>query len=274
MRLYISADMEGIAGVVSRENLAPGRFEYESARDWMTQAVLSACETAREMGASEVVVSDSHGNGQNLRFERLPEYVRLVRSWPRPLGMMQGVEVGAYVGAMLIGYHAASSNRAGTLAHTISGEFIHEVRLNGKPASEAHISAAIAGHFGVPILMFAGDDVAVAEAREEFGDLATATLKVSTGWLSALHLSIGAADVALREAVRAGIQRAGQLQSRRMQTPVVLEIRLRNRVMAEWLSYLSGIERVDAFTVRQTSPDMLCVSRFLGFLASARTAIG
>jgi D-amino peptidase len=274
MRLYISADMEGIAGVVSRENLAPGRFEYESARDWMTQAVLSACETAHDMGVSEVVVSDSHGNGQNLRFERLPEYVRLVRSWPRPLGMMQGVEVGPYLGAMLIGYHAAASNHGGTLAHTISGEFIHEVRLNGRPASEANISAAIAAHFEVPILMFAGDDVAVAEAREDFADVATATLKVSTGWQSAIHLSAGAADVALREAVRAGILRAGRVQPRRLQGPVVLEIRLRNRAMAEWLAYLSGIERVDAFTVRQTSPDMLCVSRFLGFLASARTAIG
>lgn len=274
MRLYISADMEGIAGVVSRDDLSPGRFEYESARDWMTQAVLSACETAHEMGVREVVVSDSHGNGQNVRFDRLPEYVKLVRSWPRPLGMMQGVEVGEYVGAMLIGYHAAASNREGTLAHTISGEFIHEVRLNGRAASEADISGAIAGHFGVPILMFAGDDVAVAEAREEFGDLATATLKVSIGWLSALHLSARAADVVLREAVRAGIERASLLRPRRIDAPVVLEIRLRNRFMAEWLAYLPGIERVDAFTVRQTSPDILGASRFLGFLASARAALG
>ena len=95
MRLYISADIEGIAGVVSRDNLSPGRFEYEAARDWMTQAVVSTCETAFDLGATEIVVSDSHGNGQNIRFERMPPYVQLVRSWPRPLAMMQGVEAGS-----------------------------------------------------------------------------------------------------------------------------------------------------------------------------------
>jgi D-amino peptidase len=84
MRIYISADIEGVAGVVSRDNLMPGRFEYEQARDWMTDAVLAAGETVRELGATEVVVSDSHGNGQNIRFERMPSYVQLVRSGRAP----------------------------------------------------------------------------------------------------------------------------------------------------------------------------------------------
>jgi D-amino peptidase len=273
MRLYISADIEGIAGVVSRDNLAPGRFEYEAARDWMTQAVVSACETAHALGADEIVVSDSHGTGQNIRFERMPPYVQLVRSWPRPLGMMQGIEAGAYDGAFLLGYHAGGDNPAGTLSHTFSGEFIQELRLDGEPTSEAGVSAAIASHFGVPVLLVAGDDVAVRESRERLGDIATACLKTSSGWLSARMLSPAQADLALRAGVADAMSRIGRAKAPPAKGPLLLEIRLRHRFMAEWLSYLDAIERVDAYTIRLRSPDILGVSRFLMFLTSARKAV-
>ena len=273
MRLYISADIEGIAGVVSRDNLSPGRFEYESARDWMTQAVVSACETAHELGAEEIVVSDSHGTGQNIRFERMPPYVQLVRSWPRPLGMMQGVEIGSYDGALLIGYHAGGANPRGTLSHTMSGEFFHELRLNGQVMSEASFSAALAGHFGVPVLLVAGDDVVVQESRDLLGDIATACLKFSHGWLSARNLSPAHADAALRAGVKDAISRIGHVRPHGVEAPFVLEIRLRNRFMAEWLSYLEGIEQLDAYTIRYRTAEITSVSRFLMFLTSTRKAL-
>jgi D-amino peptidase len=274
MRIYISADIEGIAGVVSRDNLMPGRFEYEAARDWMTDAVLAACETARELGADEVVVSDSHGNGQNIRFERMPAYVQLVRSWPRPLGMMQGIEVGDYAGALLIGYHAGAANPGGTLAHTMSGEFFHDVKLNGVTLSEAGISAAIAGHFGVPVLMVAGDDVAVEETRALLGDIATATLKTSLGFLSTMTLSPEAANQRLRAGVRDAVARIGAIEPYVIDGPAEVQIRLRTRFVAEWLSYIAPVERLDAFTVRYPAADMVMASRFLQFVTSARAAIG
>jgi D-amino peptidase len=273
MRLYISADIEGIAGVASRENLAPGRFEYEQARDWMTDAVVASCETLRELGATEIVVSDSHGNGQNIRFERMPAYVRLVRSWPRPLGMMQGIETGHFDAALLVGYHAGSANIAGTLSHSISGEFIHEIRLNGAPVPEAVISGALAGHFGVPVILVAGDDVAIEETRVSLGDVATACLKTSLGFLSTNSLSPAAADQVLRDAVREACGRIGQYRPYILAGEIALEIRLRNRFMAEWLSYLPDVARLDAFTIGMTCADIVAVSRFLQFLTSARTAL-
>jgi D-amino peptidase len=274
MRIYISADIEGIAGVVSRENLMPGRFEYEQARDWMTRTVLVACETARELGAEEVIVSDSHGNGQNIRFERMPEYVQLVRSWPRPLGMMQGVDMGSFSGALLLGYHAGATNPQGTLSHTISGEHFNEVRLNGAPVSEAIISAAIAGHFGVPVLMIAGDDIVVQETRASLGDIAQACLKTSLGWLSAMNVSPQRADALVREAIRDGIGRVGSIAPFVLPEPLTLEIHLRNRFMAEWLSYLDGVVRLDAHTIRHSTDNILGVSRFLEFVSAARTVLG
>ncbi len=210
MRLYISADIEGVCGVVSRDHTRPGGFEYERARDWMTDSVVAVCETARELGAEELVVSDSHGNGLNIRLEAMPDYVRLVRSWPRPLGMMQGIEQGRFDGALLVGYHAGGSNSGGVLSHTMSSEFFHEIRINGRTASEAWISAALAGVHGVPVLMVAGDDIAVAETRAMLDDIATATLMEAISTHSAICPTPGVALERLRAATRDAIGRIGR----------------------------------------------------------------
>ena len=93
-RLYISADIEGTVGVTSTEQTGPAGFEYAQAREWMTNEVIAACEAAFENGITEIVVSDSHGNAQNILPDKLPAGVKLVRSWPRPLCMMQGIELG------------------------------------------------------------------------------------------------------------------------------------------------------------------------------------
>lgn len=239
----------------------------------MTDTVVAACETAHEAGVSEIIVADSHGNGENIRLECMPDYVQLVRSWPRPLGMMQGIEIGHYDGVLLIGYHAGASNIGGVLAHTMSGEFIHEVRLNGRVMSEAGISAVTAGHFGVPVLLVAGDDVAIEETRALLGDIATATLKASFGTISALNPAPQVAYERVRAAVRDALARKDEMQPFRIDGPIELDLRLRNRFMAEWLNYLDGIERLDAYSIRYRSADILGVWRFLTFLTFARSVI-
>ena len=126
MKIYISADMEGIVGVVTNEQLGPQGFEYARFREFMTQEVNAAIQGAFDAGASEIVVSDSHGNGQNLLIEKLPRDVLLIRAWPRPLMMMQGIDE-TFAGAIFIGYHTATTNPQGVRAHTISSarlEFI------------------------------------------------------------------------------------------------------------------------------------------------------
>jgi D-amino peptidase len=269
MRIYISADIEGIQGVAARDSTFPGRFDYEDARSMMTNAVLSVCEAARELGVTEVVVSDSHGNGQNIRFERMPNYVQLIRSWPRPLGMMQGIETGDYVGAFLIGYHSGATNPRGIMGHTMTGDF-QEVRLNGVTVSEAGISAAIAGHFGVPILMVAGDDVVLEETRDFLGDIVTTQLKTCIGQYSAAMLPPETADARLREGVRDALDRAGRISPHGIKGPVVLDIRLQRSFMAEWLSYIDEIDRLDAFTIRYNAKDIVSASRFITFLTNSR----
>ena len=113
MKIYISADLEGVAGVVTEQQLDPAGFEYERFREFMTAEVNVAIEACFEAGATEVLVSDSHGNGQNLLIDRLPDQVSVIRSWPRPLMMMEGIDE-TFAGAIFLGYHCATTNPTGT----------------------------------------------------------------------------------------------------------------------------------------------------------------
>ena len=185
-RLYISADIEGTGGVVSGEHTTPAGFEYHQAREWMTAEVNAAADAAFACGIDEIVVSDSHGNGQSLLLEKLPDNMQVVRSWPRPLCMMEGVDVGEYVGAMLIGYHSGVSDMRGVLAHTLHGGAISEVRLNGKVASETVISAATAAHFGVPLILVSGCDAYIEHAESVLEGVEG----VVTKWAYSLTLSL------------------------------------------------------------------------------------
>jgi D-amino peptidase len=187
--------------------------------------------------------------------------------------MMQGIELGHYDGALLIGYHAGATALGGTLAHTVSGDLFQEIRLNGIAVSEAGISAAIAGHFGVPVLMVAGDDVAVDETRRLLGDIASACLKTSYGFMSAINPSPANADLRLREAVRDALALIGTVRPYTLTGPVVVDVKLRARFTAEWLSYLQDVEQRDAFTIRYPARDMVAVSRFIQFITSARAAL-
>lgn len=265
MRLYISADIEGIVGVVSRDQLMPEGFEYENARRWMTDTVVNACEAAREEGVEEVILSDSHGNGESILIDRLPDYVQIVRSWPRPLMMMQGVELGSFVGAMLIGYHAGASHIGGVLSHTIGGTAFAEVRINGLVMPEAGINAAIAGHFDVPVLLASGDNVALDEISQVIGDIVAVPVKQVYSTQSAITLTPAVAHRRIREGVKKALSRAGSARPFKLDSPV-LEIVFRNRLPAEYLSYLKGIERTDGYTIRYQGDDMVDVSRFIEFV--------
>src|SRR6185503_18524338 len=157
LKVYISVDMEGIAGVVTADQLGPTGFEYARAREFMTGEALAAIAGARDAGATQIVVSDSHGNGQNLLIDKFPPDVTIIRSWPRPLMMVQGID-STFDAAVFIGYHASTTNPVGVRAHTISSANLAAVELNGVSMPEAGINAAIAAHFGVPVVAISGDN--------------------------------------------------------------------------------------------------------------------
>jgi D-amino peptidase len=271
-RIFVSVDMEGIAGVVSNEQLGPPGFEYERFRQFMTEETNVAIAAAREAGATEFVVSDSHGNMQNLLIEKLPKDVLVVRSAPRPLMMMQGLDE-SFDGVIFIGYHASTTNPEGVRAHTMSSATLADVRLNGVSVPEAAFNAAIAGHFGVPVLAISGDDVIVKEARALLGDVEGAVVKWAYGFHSAKTLTPEAARDVIRDRVKAAMARRASFRPYIVKTPVELEVRFKNYRPAEVLSYLPIVKRVDAHAVRFVGKDMLEVSRFMEFILTYQPAL-
>ena len=267
MKIYISADMEGIVGVVTNEQLGPQGFEYNRAREFMTAEVNAAIEAAFQAGATEVVVSDSHGNGQNLLIEKLPKAVTIVRSWPRPLMMMQGIDE-TFDGAIFIGYHTGTANATGVRAHTISSARLADVRLNGASMPEAGINAAIAGHFNVPVIMVSGDDAVVKETTALLGDVEGAVVKWAYGFHSARTLTPEAAYEIIRDKVKRAIGRVKDFKPYRVKAPVQLDVRFKSYRPSEMLSYLSIVERTDSHSIRFTGKDIVEVSKFLEFITS------
>jgi len=271
-KIYVSVDMEGIAGVVSPEQLGPAGFEYARFREFMTEEANTALAAAREAGADEFVVADSHGNMQNLLIEKLPKDVLVVRSSPRPLMMMQGLDE-SFDGVIFIGYHTSTTNPEGVRAHTMSSATLADVRLNGVSVPEAAFNAAIAGHFGVPVLAISGDDAIVKEARGLLGDVEGAVVKWAYGFHSAKTLTPEAARSVIRERVKAAMARRGSFRPYVVKTPVELDIRFKNYRPAEVLSYLSNVKRTDAHSVRFVGKDMLEVSRFMEFVLTYQPSL-
>ncbi len=269
LKIYISADMEGVVGVVTDEQLGPGGFEYERFRQFMTNEVNAAIDAARAAGAAEFVVSDSHGNGQNLLIEQLPDDVTVIRSWPRELSMMAGIDE-TFDGVIFIGYHASTNNTRGIRAHTISSANITGLRLNGMTMTEGGINAAIAGHFGVPIIMVSGDDIAVAENQVIIGDIEGAVVKWASGFHSGRTLTPEAAYEVIRTRTKSAIDRIDDFKPYVLDTPIELELSLKHYQPVELISYLSNVEKVNSHTIRFVGKDIVEVSNFLSVVEGYR----
>lgn len=266
LRIFISVDMEGIAGVVSGDQLSSSGFEYERFRVLMTEEANAAIGAARAAGAGEIVVADSHGSMQNLLVEKLPPDVQIVRGSPRPLGMMQGIEGGRFDGAIFIGYHAATTNAAGVRAHTFSSANLADLRLNGASVTEGAWNAALAGHFGVPVIAVSGDEAAVTEVASMVPAVETAIVKWPYGFHAARTLAPQAARDAIAAAVGRGMEKRASLAPYRVKAPVEVEIRFKAYRPSEVLAYLPSVRRIDAHTVRYTAADMVEAYHFLEFV--------
>lgn len=267
LKIYISADMEGVAGSVTADQLLPTGFEYDRFRGYMTDEVLAAISGARDAGATTFVVSDSHGNGENLILDRFPADVTIIRSWPRPLGMMEGID-STFDAVIFIGYHASTSNSAGVRAHTLSSALLTEVAVNGVAMPESGINASIAGAFHVPVVMISGDNVAVAEAQRLIGPMSGAVVKRAISFEATATMTPAAAQTLIRQTAREAVGRRGEMKPFVQKTPVQLDVTFKNYRPAELMTYLPSVTRTTSHGIRFTARDMVELSRFLEFVTS------
>ena len=268
LKVFISADMEGIGGVStwSVQAGSKGR-EYEKFRELMTREVNAAIEGAFAAGATEVLVGDSHGDAQNIDVELLDKRVRLIRAWPRPLGMMQGIDA-SFGAVVFIGYHAAEGRENATLSHSFNGTI--EVSLDGVTVPEAGFNAAIAGDFGVPVVFLSGDQTICADARKLLGPIETAAVKDATGFYSATMMHPEEAQRLIREGVRRGVERRREIKPYKIAHPVRLQIRFNDIVNAEVVAMLPGVERPAGNVIVFQGRDMVEVSKFFEAISNIR----
>ncbi|MGH9711333.1 MAG: M55 family metallopeptidase, partial [Candidatus Acidiferrales bacterium] len=268
LRVFISADMEGIAGVVNADQLGPGGVDYSLFRKLMTDEVNAAIEGALAAGADKITVADSHGNELSILPDILNPTAHLIRSGPRSLGMMEGVDQG-FDAALLIGYHASINTPRAVRAHTLSSARYFDVRLNGKHAGEAMLSAAIAGHFGVPVVLVSGDDTMVDEIHKTIDPgIVGVTVKRAIGYESAESVSPQTADTLIRDATTKALGGLDSFRPYVLSNPVTLEITFKNMINAEILAFLPSVTREDGATIRFVGKDILEVERFLQVVGS------
>jgi D-amino peptidase len=184
MKILIATDMEGITGVTTWDQVRPGHVEYSRFRKLMTQDVNAAIRGAMEAGVNEIIVADGHWAGSNILIEELDPRARLNSGSPSPFSMMQGIDE-SVDGIFFVGYHARNGTPNAVLDHTWSSKTVVNIWLNDILTGEYGLNAAVAGHFGVPVIMATGDQSACEQIVELLGDMETAVVKQATGRLSA-----------------------------------------------------------------------------------------
>jgi D-amino peptidase len=249
MRVLISADMEGVTGATGWDDVDPKKPPYERFRRLLTRDVNAAVEGAFDGGAASVVVNEAHDGMRNILIEELDERAELISGLHKPLVMMEGLDDCDLV--FFTGYHARAGE-PGVLAHTLNDDYV-SVELNGEPASEARLNAALAGERGTPVGLVSGDDVICVEAAKLFTGVRTAVVKLAIDNFSARCLTPSASGRLIRDAARSAIVGKDELRPYVLDPPYILRITLREPAQAGAAATVPGVTREGATTVSFTT---------------------
>ena len=274
MKVLVSVDIEGIAGVFHGEQIRPGNPEYERARRWMTEEANAAVEGALAGGASEILVSDGHAHYRNLLADLLHPAARLAQGKPQALGMLAGLD-DTVDGIIMVGYHGMAHSR-GILAHTLNGYAFAGVWRDGVEIGEAGIYGSLAAEHGVPVILASGDDVLGAEARGCFPDASVVCVKTAGGCLSGISSSPQQARTLLRDSAREAVARLaeGSLASPAPHRKTAQwRLQAGSVQLADLFAQLPLLERPDAVTLEFAAPSTAYAVRVLNCLSAMSAAL-
>lgn len=243
MKIYISADIEGISGVVGRAHTSEAGYDYQRARMLMTEEVNAAIEGAIQAGAKEVVVNDSHGSMTNILIESLNPGASLITGTPKMLGMMDGID-STYDAVILIGYHPRM-NSGGVLSHSYHGGVISNININGKDAGEFYINASVAGYFNVPVVLVSGDNILSDEVKDVSSKIETVVVKTSHGRYAAKCITPNTAHNMIREKVKEALGKIKNITPIEVNGPVDLKIAFLNSGLAEAASIMPNTQLIE-----------------------------
>lgn len=266
MKVYLSFDFEGVAGIVDWEQCREGGAGYELGCRLMLGEVNAAIEGAIAGGADEVVLNDSHSTMRNLDPDALAHGVSYVSGRHKQLYMMQELD-SSYDVIFLVGYHGSISGPTSTLSHTYNPEVFSAARVNGVEVGESGINALVADHFGVPIGLVTGDSVTQEQTAPFAANAVQVVTKRSDSRFSAKNLHPAESRRLIRGGAQESVRRAtaGELVLPGLDHPVQLDLDVQTADMAEVGSWVKGAERVDTRTIRIESHDSL--EAFRSFVA-------
>ncbi|MER6531752.1 M55 family metallopeptidase [Streptomyces sp. NPDC001508] len=247
MQIYLSADMEGITGLVDRDDVQPGGRDYERGRAMMAEDVNAAVRGALAAGATDVLVNDAHGPMRNLLPESLHPAARLVRGRPKQMGMLEGLTA-AHDAMICVGYHARAG-ALGVLSHSFMGHEIEDIWLDGSPVGEIGLAQATAAALGVPVAVLTGDDAACAEAAAWDERIATVPVKYAHDRFAAELRPAAEARQAIEDAVAAALAPAPP-RPPAATGDVTLTVRWQSSSVAATLPGIPGVTTTDSRTVQ------------------------
>jgi len=260
MKIFLSSDMEGTAGVVDwSQCLGPGP-EYQYYRRLLQDEVNAAIDGALSAGATQFLVNDSHSTMANLRPDELLGNARYLSGRHKPMYMMQGLD-DSYDAVFFVSYHGSMASEASTLSHTYNPKAIARVLLNGLEVGESGINALVALGHGVPVVLVTGDDTTAEEASRVSPGIHTAVVKHSVTRFAAESLHPAEAQQLIREAAAAAVADLGSARLPAIKLPATLQIDFQNGDLAEMATWVEGVERVDARAVQITGEDPIRLFR-------------
>lgn len=264
MKVYISADIEGVAGIAAPEEADPALKDSSYFQEQMTLEVAAACEGAVAAGAKEIFVKDAHWHGRNINPRKLPECVKILRGWTgHPFSMMAELDQ-TFDAAVMIGYHARAGSAGNPLAHTMRGRVVGMMRINEQPASEFLINTYTAAMVGVPVAFLSGDQ-ALCDEVKGFNEQIT-TVSTLTG------IGLGTVSIHPKVAIdriRLGVQGALARPLKKLLKPLPdrfqIEIDYKQPRDAYGRSFYPGASLAGEATVRFESKDYFDILRMIQF---------
>jgi D-amino peptidase len=256
VKIFISSDLEGTAGVVDWEQCRPGGAQYEYYCDLLTGEVNASIEGAMAAGATEFVVNDSHGKMANLKPDQLAGSAGYLSGRFKPMYMMQGLD-GSFDAVFFVSYHGSMGANGSTLSHTYFPGAFAAVTLNGVVTGEAGINALVAQAHGVPVVLISGDATTAAEIEPFCPGVHAAVVKRSVTRFAAESLHPSAARGLIYEQARLAVEGLSSAAPPAVSVPATLGITFRTSDYAELAARITGVERTADMTATVTGDDPL-----------------
>ncbi|HIE28869.1 TPA: peptidase M55 [Candidatus Poribacteria bacterium] len=264
MKIFISIDLEGAAGYI-------GSAEGINTGELMAAEANAAIAGAFDGGAEEVLVVEAHGSKRNINPQKIDPRARILSGRPRTPEHMGGID-DTFDAALFIAYHAKAGTLRGVMSHTYSG-VVYSLRINNIEVGETGADAAIAGHFGVPVVMVSGDDTVCREAKELLGEIETVVVKEGVSRSAAVCIPPSRAYEMIQQGAERALKKVESVPPFVIKPPIHVEVTFTDPSYADTICFLPFVERIDGRTVAYDAPNLLYAMKIFDGFRFLSTAV-